>query len=131
MMTSANLCSSDRDLLSHVARKLHGYLKDGRLWYISRVGEMMRKLALGLAVAICAAWPASALADTHPAREADAFVDSVGINTHLHYQGTVYDTAFKTIIRPKLLALGIRHVRDGAYTYAGAGPDDFYYQRCR
>ena len=91
----------------------------------------MRTLALGLVVALSATWPSSASADTQPARAADAFVDSVGVNTHLHYQGTVYDTAFETIIRPKLLSLGIRHVRDGAYTYDGAGPDDFYYQRCR
>jgi hypothetical protein len=95
------------------------------------VKPTIRQLALALAVAVCATWPASAPADTHPAREADAFVDSVGVNTHLHYQGTVYDTGFESIIRPKLLASGIRHVRDGAYTYAGAGPDTFYYQRCR
>ena len=96
------------------------------------IRQMVLALAVAaLAVAVCATSPASAPADTYPAREADAFVDSVGVNTHLHYQGTVYDTAFETIIRPKLLASGIRHVRDGAYTYAGAGPDDFYYQRCR
>jgi hypothetical protein len=64
------------------------------------------------------------------ARPADSFVDSVGINTHLHYTGTVYDRAFYDVIRPKLVALGVRHVRDGAYTYAAAGPSTTYYRRC-
>lgn len=70
-------------------------------------------------------------AAAEPARPADDFVDSVGVNTHLHYTGTPYDSAFDRLIRPKLLALGVRHVRDGAYTYAGAGPSTTYNQRCR
>ena len=52
------------------------------------------------------------------ARAADAFVDSVGVNTHLHYNDTVYNR-FDDLIKPKLLASGIRHIRDGAYTYKG------------
>ncbi|XEC95873.1 DNRLRE domain-containing protein [Paenibacillus tarimensis] len=42
----------------------------------------------------------------------DKFVDSIGVNTHLYYNGTIYDTAFNSIIKPKLGESGIRHVRD-------------------
>jgi hypothetical protein len=65
------------------------------------------------------------------ARPADDFVDSVGVNTHLHYTGTPYDSVFDHVIRPELLASGIRHVRDGAYTYAEAGPSTTFNRRCR
>ena len=64
------------------------------------------------------------------ARAADAFVDSVGVNTHLHYDDTVYNR-FDDFIKPKLLALGVRHIRDGAYTYRGVGGNTFYYARLR
>jgi hypothetical protein len=53
------------------------------------------------------------------------------VNVRLHHQGTVYDQGFSSIIRPKLLALGVRHVRDNAYTYASANAGTFFYQRCR
>jgi hypothetical protein len=46
------------------------------------------------------------------ARSADAFVDSLGVNVHLGYSDTVY-YRFEELIKPKLLELGIRHVRDG------------------
>ena len=65
------------------------------------------------------------------ARSAASFIDSIGINTHLHYQTTVYDTRYEDLIKPKLLELGVRHVRDGAYTHPVAHYDDFYYQRLR
>lgn len=90
-----------------------------------------KAFAAWLVVCVCLLWPGAAVAERRIARPSDAFVDSVGVNTHLHYQGTVYDVGFDTVIKPKLLASGIRHVRDGAYTYPGAGPGTFYYQRCR
>jgi hypothetical protein len=52
--------------------------------------------------------------DAEPARPADAFVDFVGVNTHLGY----YDTAYadhEGILKPRLLELGVRHIRDGTY----------------
>ncbi len=64
------------------------------------------------------------------ARAADAFTNSVGVNTHLHFDDTVYNR-FEDIIKPKLLALGVRHIRDGAYTYEAATRDTFYYSRLR
>ena len=63
-------------------------------------------------------------------RAADAFVDSVGVNTHLHYTDTVYNR-FRELIKPKLLSLGVRHIRDGAYTYPGISGSSFYYARLR
>ena len=49
-----------------------------------------------------------------PAKSADSFVDSVGVNVHLTYGGTPYER-FEDLIKPKLKELGIRHIRDGAY----------------
>jgi hypothetical protein len=88
-----------------------------------------------LALACLALWgalgPDHAHAAVETARPARDFVDSVGVNIRLHHQGGVYDSAFETVIKRKLVASGIRHVRDGAATHAGAGHDFFYYRRCR
>ncbi len=65
------------------------------------------------------------------AQRAADFIDTVGVNTHLHYQGTVYDKRYEDLIKPKLLELGVRHVRDGAYTYEGASRNTFFYKRLR
>lgn len=45
-----------------------------------------------------------------PARSADAVVESIGVNTHLHYDDTSY-ADFDAVERA-LLDLGIRHIRD-------------------
>lgn len=52
-----------------------------------------------------------AFAIGEPAKRANSFVDSIGINTHLRY----YDTAYGnySFIKQSLLDLGIRHIRDG------------------
>ena len=52
-----------------------------------------------------------------PARPADSFVDSIGVNTHLPYDDGIYDTGYDGIIKPRLQELGIRHLRDGGYQY--------------
>lgn len=44
---------------------------------------------------------------------ADRFADSVGVNVHLHYDGTLY-TDFE-LVRTKFAELGVRHLRDGLY----------------
>jgi len=46
------------------------------------------------------------------ARSADSFVDSIGVNTHLFYDDSVYYQKYNEIIKPKLLDLGVRHLRD-------------------
>jgi hypothetical protein len=44
-------------------------------------------------------------------RAADAFVDSVGVNTHFDYAGGPYDVSYPTV-SALLHGLGIRHIRD-------------------
>ncbi len=60
-----------------------------------------------LALVMGLAWPVCA----EKAASADAFVDSVGVNVHLHFLDTSYANFPK--VKQSLLALGIRHIRDG------------------
>ncbi|HMY71918.1 MAG TPA: hypothetical protein PLD20_06705 [Blastocatellia bacterium] len=46
------------------------------------------------------------------ARQADEFLDSIGVNVHLHYNDTAYKE-YERIIKPRLRESGIRHLRDG------------------
>ena len=57
-------------------------------------------------------------------------LNSIGVNTHLHYTDTPYND-FDELIKPKLLELGVKHIRDGVYTYEGVNADTFYYKRLR
>jgi hypothetical protein len=66
--------------------------------------------------------------NTAIAREADRFVDTIGVTIHLYYIDTVYNN-FDDILKPRLTELGIRHVRDGAITSGDFYP--LYYQRCK
>lgn len=50
---------------------------------------------------------------------ADKLVDSIGVVTHLHYNPTPYAKSFDTIIVPRLKELGLRHLREGMYTWPG------------
>jgi hypothetical protein len=50
------------------------------------------------------------------AANADSFVNTIGTNVHLRYSN-VYRTGYSTIVKPKLQALGIRHLRDGGGAY--------------
>ncbi|PIG94082.1 hypothetical protein CSQ79_07000 [Gloeocapsopsis sp. IPPAS B-1203] len=54
----------------------------------------------------------SAQKQVEQTRSADTFVDSIGVNVHLTYTDTAYGK-YKSIIRPRLQELGIRHIRDG------------------
>lgn len=45
------------------------------------------------------------------ATPADAFVDSIGVNIHLHYNDTIYGDFPK--LKGALAEVGVRHVRDG------------------
>jgi hypothetical protein len=56
----------------------------------------------------------SKTASSETASGADSFVDSVGVNVHLGYYGTLYGNNF-SIIENLLVGLGVRHVRDGLY----------------
>ena len=60
-----------------------------------------------LALIILLALPVSA----EKATSADTFVDSVGVNVHLHYLDTSYSNFSR--VKQSLVDLGLRHVRDG------------------
>ncbi len=45
------------------------------------------------------------------AQSADAFVDGVGVNVHLHYTDTLYENFAE--VEKALKDLGVRHIRDG------------------
>jgi hypothetical protein len=65
---------------------------------------------------------ASSAANATPERAemADRAADMVGVNTHISYRGSVYDTRWAGIVMPRLLELGVRHIRDSP-----AGPVDY------
>lgn len=46
------------------------------------------------------------------AKSADGVVNSIGVNTHMSYFQTAYGAGFNTIVKPRLTALGVRHLRD-------------------
>jgi hypothetical protein len=46
-----------------------------------------------------------------PARSADSFVGSIGVNTHFYYTGTPYVDAF-SVVKQRLAELGVRHIRE-------------------
>lgn len=52
---------------------------------------------------------------TERALPADAAADLVGVNTHLYYPG-VYTDSWERAVLPRLVELGVRHIRDGAAT---------------
>jgi hypothetical protein len=55
---------------------------------------------------------ASGSMHTETPLQADAFVNSIGVNVHLSYYGTPYGDNFSLVLA-RLKTLGIRHVRDG------------------
>lgn len=58
---------------------------------------------------------------TEQAVASSAFVDSVGVVTHLSYTDTPYYTQFAQILSA-LQSSGIRHIRDGYYPWAASNP---------
>ncbi|MDT7814443.1 MAG: hypothetical protein QOJ42_4359 [Acidobacteriaceae bacterium] len=53
--------------------------------------------------------------------QADSFVDSVGVATHLAYTDTPYYAAWPQVLS-KIKSLGVRHVRDGFYNWPSSSP---------
>jgi hypothetical protein len=65
---------------------------------------------------------------TETAKSSDAFVDSIGINTHINYFDRTYGNF--ALVKAELKLLGIRHVRDGAQL-VNSGYDAEMYGRWR
>jgi hypothetical protein len=65
------------------------------------------------------------------AKSADGVVNSIGINTHLSYFQTAYGTGFNTIVKPRLIALGLRHLRDDGLVHSDAGWMNLVYGRMK
>jgi hypothetical protein len=69
-------------------------------------------------IAICSSFctrllgEAGAEFSTERARDAQSFVDSIGVNTHINYFDRLYGNF--DLLKQQLEASGIRHVRDGA-----------------
>ena len=61
--------------------------------------------------AVCLACVAPVAATAETALQADAFVDSIGVNTHLSYFDTPYSYEWSKTFRA-LQAMGVRHIRD-------------------
>jgi hypothetical protein len=72
----------------------------------------------------------SSVSISEVAKPADSFVDSIGVNLHLHYLDTSY--GHFDVIKAKLTELGVRHARDGAQiTATDANYDKLVYGRMR
>lgn len=65
------------------------------------------------------------------AKSADAVVNSIGINVHVSYFQTPYGTGFSSIIKPRLTALGVRHLRDVGSVTSNDGWMTMVYGRMR
>lgn len=52
------------------------------------------------------------------AANADRFVETIAVQTHLGHRG-IYQTGWSSIVRPRLLELGVRHVRERMYQSPG------------
>ena len=50
----------------------------------------------------------------HLPRRAFDFVNSIGVNTHFGYYDTTYGL-YEKVLRPRLLELGVKHIRDGTF----------------
>jgi hypothetical protein len=68
----------------------------------------MRRISTAACLLLCLASRSEAQSTVR----ADAFVDSVGVNVHLHYNDTLYYDNF-SLTRSRLQELRVRHVRDG------------------
>jgi hypothetical protein len=67
-----------------------------------------RLLPIAVAAGLLATAPA---ASADPARSSDAFVSSIGVNTHVIYDDTAYGNF--PLVRDRLKELGVRNIRDG------------------
>ncbi len=65
------------------------------------------------------------------AKRADEIVNSIGVNTHLSYFQSPYGKGFHSIVKPRLVALGVRHLRDEGAVVSDNGWMNLYYGRMK
>jgi hypothetical protein len=82
---------------------------------------MVRPLGL---LALLTLLSPSTVAEAQSTVSADRLTDSVGVNIHLHYNGTIYRDNWD-LVRARIVELGVRHVRDGLIDTTWQG----YYDR--
>ena len=61
-------------------------------------------------------WPPLVSARRIKALPADSAAGMVGVNTHFNYTDTPYYQCYNEIVKPRLIELGIRHIRDNPST---------------
>ena len=90
--------------------------------------KSLRPRAARIAFAFAALTATATFAAEETAKSADAFVDSIGVNTHYgnaaHGAGNAY---FNPLLDAKLAELGIRHLRDHTWSDAGLARIDGLY----
>lgn len=82
-----------------------------------RLGAGAVLAGLAAAVVVLPLQPAGA-AEPVQARNADSFVETIGVNTHFGYWDTVYGSQYAGL-KDKLVRSGIRYVRDGGSNAMG------------
>ncbi len=87
-------------------------------------------LAAALVVLVVLALVITSLSFTEAARESDEFVDSIGVNTHLHFLDGPYGDRYP-LVREKLSDLGVRHARNGGIIAPSPAANDLFYGRLR
>lgn len=97
-----------------------------KLWLRRYKYYILTVLGAAVIIGCTALLTPSAPKQSGQTRSADSFVDSIGVNTHLYYDNTVYYKKYNEIIKPRLQELGVRHIRDGAVINSNR-----YYSRLR
>ena len=72
----------------------------------------MRRLVLLALLCACSRPTPHTVRSASLAAGADSFANSFSVQTHLGYTGGVYYSGYASIIKPRLLELGVRHVRE-------------------
>lgn len=81
---------------------------------VNIAGQLTSRVAgAGDTVTVECATDAANLTPSTTVMRADIIAEAVCVNVHLELTGTIYDTGWSTIIRPRLLELGTRHIRGG------------------
>lgn len=94
--------------------------------------NLSRLFFASVILVVCQAIPAATpkLETARQAKSVESFIDSIGINTHINYDDTIYND-FDRLLKPSLLYLGVRHIRDGLTDDKGDNGDGDLLKRFR